>query len=163
MRLKRLNISTVILLWFGITGLQAQETVPVTGGNISGNGGSVSYTVGQVFCQTHAGTNGLVDEGIQQPYWISKVTDIEKAKDINLSALVCPNPVKNHLVLIVENVELLALHFQLFDEQGKLLQCEEITDNQTSITMGYLLPSTYFLKVIQGNKELKTFKIIKTP
>ena len=28
--------------------------------------------------------------------------------------------------------------------------------------MGNLVPATYFVKVMQGNKEVKTFKIIKT-
>ena len=44
---------------------------------------------------------------------------------------------------------------------GKLLQNEKITGNQTSIAMGNLVPANYFVKVIQGNKEVKTFKIIK--
>ena len=44
---------------------------------------------------------------------------------------------------------------------GKLLQSEKITGNQTSIVMSNLVPATYFVKVIQGNKEVKTFKIIK--
>ena len=33
--------------------------------------------------------------------------------------------------------------------------------NQTSIVMRNLLPANYFIKVLQGNKEIKTFKIIK--
>ena len=60
---------------------------------------------------------------------------------------------------------------------GKLLQSEKITGNPISIVMSNLVPATYFVKVIQGNKEVhhvksnevgakqfnvvKTFKIIK--
>ncbi|MGI6479933.1 MAG: T9SS type A sorting domain-containing protein [Salinivirgaceae bacterium] len=44
---------------------------------------------------------------------------------------------------------------------GKLLLNEKITGNQTSIVMSNLVPATYFVKVIQGSKEVKTFKIIK--
>ena len=46
--------------------------------------------------------------------------------------------------------------------QGKLLQNEKITGNETSIVMNNLVPATYFVKVIQSKKEVKTFKIIKT-
>lgn len=45
--------------------------------------------------------------------------------------------------------------------QGKLLQSEKITGKQTSIVMSNLVPATYFVKVTEGNKEVKTFKIIK--
>jgi hypothetical protein len=44
---------------------------------------------------------------------------------------------------------------------GKLLQHEKVTVNQTSIVMSNLVPATYFVKVIRGSKELKTFKVIK--
>lgn len=38
---------------------------------------------------------------------------------------------------------------------------EKIIVNQTSIVMSNLEPATYIMKVIQENKEVKTFKIIK--
>jgi len=41
------------LLGLGLTGLQARENIYTTGGNSSGSGGSVSYSVGQLTCQTH--------------------------------------------------------------------------------------------------------------
>ncbi len=162
MRLMRLNISAVFLLGFGLTGLQAQEAVPATGGDASGSEGSVNYTVGQVVYQTLTGTTGSVAEGIQQPYEILEITAIEEAKGIELSASVYPNPVTNHLVLTVEDPELSTMDFRLFDMHGKLLQSEKITEKQTTIAMGNLVPATYIIKVKQSNKELKTFQIIKT-
>jgi hypothetical protein len=44
---------------------------------------------------------------------------------------------------------------------GKLLQNEKITGNQTIIVMSNLVPANYLVKVSQGNKEVKTFKVIK--
>jgi hypothetical protein len=44
---------------------------------------------------------------------------------------------------------------------GKLLESKKITGNQTSIVMSNLVPATYFVKVTESNKEVKTFKIIK--
>jgi hypothetical protein len=61
----------------------------------------------------------------------------------------------------VKKFELSSLQFQLYDMNGKLLQSEKITGNQKSIVITNLVPATYFVKVIQGNKEVKTFKIIK--
>jgi len=161
MRHKRLKLSAVLLLGLGLTGLQAQTSVNATGTNASGSGGSASYSVGQVVYTTNAGTSGSVAQGVQQPYEISVVTAIEEAKGINLSVTTYPNPTTDFLQLTVESEKLKDLSYQLFDMNGKLLQNEKITSNQTSIVMSNLVPATYFIKVIQGNKEVKTFKIIK--
>ena len=161
MRHKRLKLSAVLLLGLGLTGLQAQTSVNATGGSASGSGGTLSYSVGQVVYTTNAGTSGSVVQGVQQPYEISVVTAIEEAKGINLSVTTYPNPTTDFLQLTVESEKLKDLSYQLFDMNGKLLQNEKITSNQTSIVMSNLVPATYFIKVIQGNKEVKTFKIIK--
>ena len=161
MRHKRLKLSTVLLLGLGLTGVQAQTGVNATGGDASGGGGSVSYSVGQVVYTTHTGTSGSVAEGVQQPYEISVVTGLEEAQSINLSVTAYPNPTTDYLTLRIDEFEISNLSFQLYDMNGKLLQNEKITGNQTSIVMSNLLPATYFVKVIQGNKEVKTFKIIK--
>jgi len=161
MRHKKLKLSVVLLLGLGLTGLQAQESINATGGNALGSGGSASYSVGQVVYTTNTGTNGSVAQGVQQAFEISVVTGIEEAKGINLSVSAYPNPTTDYLTLEVKDVELLNLHFQMYDMNGKLLQNEKITGNQTSIVMSNLVPATYFVKVIQGNKEFKTFKIIK--
>jgi len=161
MRHKKLKLSTVLLLGLGLTGLQAQESVNTTGGNASGSGGSVSYSVGQVVYTTNTGINGSVAQGVQQPYEISVVTAIEEAKGINLTVSAYPNPTTDYLTLEVKEFELSNLHFQLYDMSGKLLQSEKITGNQTSIAMSNLTPATYFVKVVQGKEEVKTFKIIK--
>jgi hypothetical protein len=161
MRHKRLKLSAVLLLGLGLTGLQAQTSVNATGGNASGSGGSVSYSVGQVVYTTHTGTSGSVAQGVQQPFEISVVTGLEEAKGINLSVSAYPNPTTDYLTLEVKDYELSTLHFQLFDMNGKLLQNERITGTQTSIVMSNLVPATYFVKIIQNEKEIKSFKIIK--
>ncbi|MFW5757849.1 MAG: T9SS type A sorting domain-containing protein [Bacteroidota bacterium] len=160
-KLKVKRVAALVTFFFSLSAVSAQETVNATGGDASGSGGSVSYSVGQVAFQTHTATNGSVAEGVQQPYEISVVTAIEEAKGINLSVSAYPNPTADYLTLEVKEIELTNLHFQLYDMNGKLLQSEEITGNQTSIAMGNLIPANYLVKIIQGNKEVKTFRIIK--
>jgi len=160
MKHKRLKLSAVLLLGLGLTGLQAQETIPATGGNASGSGGTVSYSVGQVVYTTNTGTNGSVAQGVQQPFEISVVTGIEQTA-INLAISAYPNPTTDFLRLKVESEKLKDLSYQLYDLNGKLLQNKKIEGNETSIVMSNLVPATYFVKVTEGNKEVKTFKIIK--
>ena len=161
MKHKRLKLSTVLLLGLGLTGLQAQNAVPATGGNASGSGGSSSYTIGQVVYTSNTGSNGTVKQGVQQIYIISVVTEMEEAKGINLSISAYPNPTSDYLQLKIESEMMQNLNYQLFDMNGKLLQNEKIVSNPTNIIMNKLMPANYIVKVIQGSREIKTFKIIK--
>ncbi len=161
MRHKRLKLTTVLLLGLGLTGLQAQNAVPASGGNASGSGGSVSYTVGQIVYTTHTGTNGSASQGVQQPYEISIVSGLEEAKEINLMVSAYPNPTTDYLTLEVKSFNLSTLTIQLLDLNGKLLKTQKIEGTQTSIEMNNLVPATYFLRLIEGNKEVKSFKVVK--
>jgi hypothetical protein len=161
MQHKRLKLIAILLLGLGLTGLQAQTSTNATGGNASGSGGSASYSVGQVVYTTNTGANGSVAQGVQQPYEISVVTGIEEAKEINLSVSAHPNPTTDYLTLGISEFDISNLSYQLYDINGRLLQNEKITGNQTRIEMSNLVPATYFVKVLQNQNEIKTFKIIK--
>lgn len=160
-KVKAIAVATLLACTFSLSTVTAQTSVNATGGNASGSGGSASYSVGQVVYTTNTGTNGSVAQGVQQPYEISVVTGLEEAKGINLSVSVYPNPTTDYLQLKVESEKLKDLSFQLYNMNGKLIQSEKITGNQTSIVMSNLVPATYFVKVVQGNKEVKTFKVVK--
>jgi hypothetical protein len=158
---EKLKLSTVLLFVFGFTGLYAQNTIPASGGNASGSGGTGSYTVGQVVYTKNTGTNGSSFQGVQQPYEISVITGIKEAKDISLEIVVYPNPATDFIKLNIKNYEVNNLTYQLYDINGSLLQDNKVDSNEITISMHDLRPSTYFLKVIQGIKDIKTFKIIK--
>ncbi|MCF8298850.1 MAG: T9SS type A sorting domain-containing protein [Saprospiraceae bacterium] len=53
------------------------------------------------------------------------------------------------------------LSYQLCDINGKLIEKKKISSNETIISSINLVSGVYFLKVIDKNKEIKTFKIIK--
>jgi hypothetical protein len=147
------------LFGFGIA-IQAQQTISGSGGNAAGKGGTVSYTVGQVDYITNTG-GGTVTQGVQQPYEILIATGIEEAKNIILECSVFPNPASRFLKLKIENYKLKNLSYQLYDMNGKLLESKTVDNNETTISIENIVPSTYFLKVTDNNKEVKAFKIIK--
>jgi len=159
---KQKTFFLIFLLWgFSLALTQAQTNISAIGGDASGSGGSVSYSIGQVVYTTNTGTNGSVAQGVQQPYEISVVSTIEEAKGINLMVSAYPNPTTDYLILDVPDFDLLTFAFHLYDMQGKLLQNEIINDSHTRIAMNNLATAVYFVKVFQNNKEVKTFKIIK--
>jgi len=151
----------VFLFVLGLTRLQEQEAKIATGGNASGSGGSVSYSIGQMVYTTITGTNGSVAQGVQQPFEISVVTGLDEVEGISLRCSVYPNPTTDYLVLKVENFDKENLSYQLIDINGKPIENKNITGNETNIIMSDLVPATYFLKVTLNNKEVKTFKIVK--
>jgi len=161
MRHKKVILSAALFLGLGLAGLHAQEAIPAAGGNALGNGGSVSYSVGQVVYTTSTGINGSVAQGVQQPYEISIVTGLEEAKGITLQCSAYPNPTSDMLTLKVVNFQLSTLNFQLYDINGKILENRRIEGDETRIDMTNLVIATYFLRVVQGSKEVKIFKIIK--
>lgn len=160
MRYKQIKLGVVLFLGIGLTELQAQEAVPPAGGNASGSGGIVSYTVGQVVYTTNTGTNGSELQGVQQAYEIFTV-GIKDEITTNISLTIFPNPTIENLTLQVQNFKDEKLNFQLYDFQGRLLIDKKITSNQTEIEISSLPSSSYFIKVLQENKSIKLFKIIK--
>jgi hypothetical protein len=164
MRHKKLKLSAILLLGLELTGLQAQEVIPATGGKASGSGGSANYSIGQVVYTTNTGVNGTLAQGVQQPFEISVITGLEKAKGINLICSTYPNPTTDFLTLKVDastTLSIQSMSYQLYDMSGKLLENKKLDGNQTNIVTSNLVPATYFLKVTENNKDVKTFKIIK--
>jgi hypothetical protein len=161
MRRKKVKLCVVLFLGLALTGLQAQTAVTIAGCNASGSGGSVSFSAGQVFYTTNTGTNGSLAQGVQQPYEISIVTGNEEVNGISLQWVLYPNPTTDFLTLKIEDEIPSQCHASLYDLNGKLLENKKMESNEISLDMSNYDPSTYFLKVIMDNKEVKTFKIIK--
>ena len=160
MRHKRFKLSTILLLGFGLTGLQAQVAIPATGGNATGSGGSVSYSVGQVVYTAISSAYGSVNQGVQQPYEFF-TNSIDENTFISLKMSVYPNPTNASVTLRIDNPNPENFTFQLYDMNGKLLADQKISSTETSLPMENLTAASYFLNVTGDNKLFKSFKIIK--
>ena len=147
----------------GIVSLNAQvlhSGILSAGGNATGTGGSVSYSVGQMVYTTATGTTGSVAQGVQQPYEINVVSGIDDIYGIeHFSAY--PNPASTHLILKIDNNELTSFTYQLYNTAGSMMKTGKITSQETIISMASLLSATYYLRIYTNNKEVKVFKIIK--
>jgi hypothetical protein len=144
-----------------VASLQGQSIIPATGGNATGSGGSVSFTIGQITYQTLSGTSGTIAQGVQQPYEISVVTVIENTEGITLEYKVYPNPTRGLITLTIKPYNNENLRYRLYDLNGLILQDKKVISDETEISMESLNPAIYFLKVLKDNKEVKVFKIVK--
>ena len=154
------KILLLIFIFLCVFSMQAQESFLTSGGEASGSGGSISYSIGQTVYKTNTGSNGsIMSVGVQQSYEITDILGLEEAIGINLSVSAYPNPTANYLTLKVDEIS--NLIFQLYDSNGRFLQNQKISSNETKIDMTRLAPAIYFLKVTKNNKEIKIIKIVK--
>lgn len=160
MRNKKTKLCLLLLFGVGLITVNAQDGVHTAGGDLSGLGGSVSYSVGQAFYTTNSGTSGSVAQGVQQAFEIQVVLGVEQL-DIKLNMIAYPNPTTDLLNLSVGNTSTSGLSYQLFDLSGRLLSDNKIKNKETTISMSGYSQANYLLNVFQDNKKIKTFRIIK--
>ena len=136
----------------------AQAALTASGGEAVGDGGSLSYTIGQVDYIHASGSGGTASQGVQQPITVLGNDDFSS---IELKAVVFPNPTTNYINLIITNVVAEDLSYRLIDINRRIISSHKITNQETIIPMGRLASTTYLLYVLDQNSQLKVFKIIK--
>lgn len=163
--LKRICLITILLLGLFVLKTTAQSLVVVAGGNASGSGGLLNYSIGQIYYTQHNGGNGSVLSGVQQPFEISVITEISEAKAISIDFKTYPNPTSDILTIDIGSFDLKNMRFRLQNLKGLVIQERNIVESKTKIDFSILPPSVYFLSVEvpqkSGNRVVKTFKIIK--
>lgn len=156
--MKKLVLTAFLLC--AVFTIQAQKTMPASGGEATGSGGSSSYSVGQLVYTTNTDTGGTVTQGVQQSFELFTLSNPELTT-VNLAALTYPNPTSDYIVLKISDSALDNLSYKLIDVNGKDISIGSIIHGDTQINMQQLALGMYILKVSQNNQELKTFKIIK--
>lgn len=150
------------LLGLGASTLFAQQSMTAAGGNASGTGGSVTYSIGQVFYTSPSGATHNLIQGVQQPYEISVLSADEiKAEFVDLAASVYPNPTIDNFTLKVELNKLNNASFELYTSGGKLVTSAKIVNEETQLITSEFSASYYILNVYDGTQVIKTFKITR--
>jgi len=155
---------SLIFIMLGVMTAFAQSAIVSVGGDAQSNGGSVSYTVGQIAVQTVTNSNGSITivEGVQQPYEIQTV-GVDAYPQIALDAVVYPNPTDNLAQLRLNGFEIpgAGLRAILYDGSGKRLQTIPVTGDLTPFQIGQYATGSYYLEVRDEKRILKTFKLIR--
>lgn len=152
---------TILVFLFYITIGKAQYAITSGGKSTDNSAGKISYTVGQIGFETTKNSNGSIASGVQQPFEITTVLSNPDFSELNINLVAYPNPTLNSITLNIKDGNKHKLYCQIIDINGKLLKETKITENETTFQMENFTKSTYFLKVTQDNKPIKTFKIIK--
>lgn len=159
----QLKTKSMILFFliFPLKMMLGQSTLPSTGNDITGDGGSISYTIGQTVYTTHSSTTGTLNQGIQQPFEITVISNLAGNSSITLEMTVYPIPVKDQLTLNISDNKFSDLRYYLTDIKGSILFSGEINSQITYINMSAFSPAVYVLIVKTGQKTVASFKILK--
>ena len=139
--------------------LSAQSDIVPAGGEATGNGGSVSYSVGQIAVQSKSDGAASISEGVQQPYEIS-VVGVDNYPDITLHAVLYPNPTQGRLKLEISNLQFDG-ELKVYDVNGKYVFSKKLEGKTTEFDISSCAPGTYYINVYDGTQSLKSFKVVK--
>ena len=146
----------VLFLMTSLGHAYSQQTSVTSGGEGSGTGGSLSYSIGQVLYRAVAGSEYNITNGVQQAYEVYEI--VANDEEIDVSIHVFPNPTNDQLTLEAGDPN--NLSYELYDLQGRSLSKHAITNLQTHIDV-LQVAGTYILKVMKSRRTVKLFKVIR--
>jgi len=161
MKRKKTMLTLLLLAGLSISALHAQQSANAAGGDATGSGGSASYSIGQVVYTAVSASSGASNQGVQQPYEFF-VTGISETPGIGLEVSAFPNPTPAILNLKIEaSKDLTGMSYELLDIAGKQLIARQVTASLSQIAMQNFASGTYMLRVLNNQKTVQSFTIIK--
>jgi hypothetical protein len=155
--IKKSIIPIVVFISFGFSSF-GQNALSAAGGHFKTNGGSTSFTVGQVAYVLKKGTGSYLNEGVQQVY-TKKTTPIEELvylKEVQLY----PNPTQETMTLILSSKEDIQVRYTIMDYLGKEIRNGNILSEKSEISLRDLPSGNYFIS-LKSKKEIRIFKMVK--
>ncbi|MFM2286497.1 MAG: hypothetical protein RLZZ543_1994 [Bacteroidota bacterium] len=156
--LKIKHLGFLLLGLFNFVCVVAQESINASGANAAAASGSISYSIGQVVYSSAVGSNGSVNQGVQQPFEIEIITGIEHAE---IDIVVFPNPALEQLQLKISSNNTENYSLQLIDAQGKVVLLNNQIQPITTIPFGEFISGIYFLSVYEHTTLLKTYRVVR--
>ncbi len=153
------KIISISFLLFSLS-VKCQENTVSNGNEISGTGGHISHSIGQVFYSTVNTSSVSVTQGIQQTYITVEETSIEKHNEMT-SMRVYPNPSTALIILELGNIPQGDFRYSLSDVSGKVLSEKIILNSKNTIDLLPYANGSYQLILFLNSEVIKSFKIIK--
>jgi len=152
--MKYISILLFCLIFFKSN---AQEIVSAGGDTYTNSNISVSWTIGEPVTETISNTSNILTQGFHQTKLsVIGIYDIS-SKDMLISLY--PNPTQDFVNL--KTVDYENLSFQLFSFNGKLIKTNKLFSKNTEVKLNNLSAASYFIKILEWDKIIKTYKIIK--
>ncbi len=157
---------------------QISRSVISSSGDFAKNdkGVSICWTIGEVFSasiiQVNHITEGFQQGSLNNPKKVNSksvlnfVDEVELNQEQEIEVSIYPNPTQNRLMLRFGKLHAKALTAKIFDINGREVLAQRInypSNRSVKINEISFLPSgSYFIKLIEEGKTIKTQSIIKT-
>jgi hypothetical protein len=135
-----------------------QSNTVGAGGDASGSGGSVAFSVGQIDYKHFNSSGGSASLGVQQPYSIEETNSLSESGEL-ISVTIGPNPGSDWLSILTESDK--NYRFYITDSNGKIVLEEHILQGSHQVSMNHWATGMYFLHISDDQKPVKQIKIIK--
>jgi hypothetical protein len=134
----------------------SQQAVVSGGGDAFGTVGSVSYSIGQI-AYSHS-ADGLINEGVQQPFEIFSISVDDKFQDFQLN--IFPNPTSNALIIAMENYSP-GVSASVLSADGRLIDTILLISSVTSIDVSSLPAANYFIRLTNEAGNTANYQVVK--
>lgn len=150
----------ITLIFIGTAlNLHAQQAPVNAGGELTGSGGSASYSIGQVTTSYESSSTHTMNAGVQQPYeWF--VVSVQEQPGISIQLNVYPNPTADLLTISIEPFTD-DYSFELVNELGQQLIVGKLIDAKTTLQLRDYPTATYYLRIKNVRGGPSIFKLIK--
>lgn len=158
--MKRIFTLTIIFLFMNGLIVHSQQVISNMGATLQSTSGSISFTLGEPIIETLSATSGIVTQGFHQTKLT--VTAIEDNYGNSMSVKVYPNPTAEILNVSLAFDDMSQIRLVLYDISGRILSAINADKELMELDFSDYIPGTYILKVFKGNRDLGSYKIIKT-
>ncbi len=154
---------SLILVLFTFVLLHAQSGFSAFYSDTTSSSASISASITPFIFEVDTSAVILLSASVQQAYEISTdiISESPLVNQVKLSCAAYPNPTTNYLILDIGEEQEVGISYQLYDLNGVLLKEKLITAIHSVISMKEYHSSIYILKVIESNKIVQSFRVIK--
>lgn len=152
----------LIILIFKIITTQpgiAQSVITPAGHYHESGQMSMSWTLGETMIETFVSADIVLTQGFQQP--VLEVSTLTKEPGLDFQITAFPNPTRSHINISTNLLQAESLIYSVYDLQGRFIAGNPLDGFQTRIAFNDYEAGIYFIRILQDDKPVTTFKIIK--
>lgn len=159
--MKKLLLLVLLFQAAWISNIQAQLTqvIASSGGIYQEDEINMTWTMGETTVLTMSSGDLMFTTGFLQPVLI--VSSIGPDDDLPFEIKAFPNPTNGCVEVELKESPTSNITFSLYDAGGRKLLHIHPENSKTRIDLGSYANGLYLLKVLQAEKEITTFEIIK--
>jgi hypothetical protein len=133
-----------------------------SGDDYTSSNQQISWSLGEVATETYGNENTLLTQGFHQ--YSYTITSVNEPTVTDLKINVFPNPSNDFVTVQISQStqQLVNYSIVLTDLQGKQLMNQVLSGDNLRLNLSELAVGSYFIIVLEADRTLQTFKILKS-